>query len=435
MADSSAPSADGGPSSRNFIVRLILPGLLQGKAQTFVTPMLPIFVAVDLSGSHSMVGVIASAYPISQFFGSAPVGVVMKHLQNSLAACLALVVLVTTALLSFTAQSVIILLCIRMVGGIGATAFDISQKAYIAAEVPPRIRGRITAQIAGAQKWAIMIAALLSGVVAQHMATRSVFLVQASLSFTALLLVASHSIYLRRKSADVDGSDGETAMGSTSHIPLKTILRDHWRGLLGAGLYCALLNGVRNTWMVALPLRGHHIGLSKLGIGASVAWYRACDATVTTIAAGHIMDKYGLKAAAIPSMLLMGSAFSLLSVVKGDVSLAAVALVFGVGNGICGGILNAFATGLTPRNARTQFLGLWKTVTSLGGICVPPLFGIVSDASNLDLAGYCISVAAFCTVLWTVLMVREVSKEATNESNESQREQISVSLASNPSPA
>jgi len=36
---------------------------------------------------------------------------------------------VTTALLSFTAQSVIILLCIRMVGGIGATAFDISQKA------------------------------------------------------------------------------------------------------------------------------------------------------------------------------------------------------------------------------------------------------------------------------------------------------------------
>ena len=76
--------------------------------------------------------------------------------------------------------------------------------------------------------------------------------------------------------ADVDGSDGETAMGSTSQKPLKTILRDHWRGLLGAGLYCALLNGVRNTWMVALPLRGHHIGLSKMGIGDSVAWYRAC---------------------------------------------------------------------------------------------------------------------------------------------------------------
>ena len=76
------------------------------------------------------------------------------------------------------------------------------------------------------------------------------------------------------------------------------------------------------------------------------------------------MDKYGLKAAAIPSTLLMGLAFSLLSVVKGDVSLAAVALVIGVGNGICGGILNAFSTGLTLRNARTQFLGLWILGTS-----------------------------------------------------------------------
>lgn len=78
-----------------------------------------------------------------------------------------------------------------------------------------------------------------------------------------------------------------------------------------------------------------------------------------SILTGHIMDKYGLKAAAIPSMLLMGIAFSLLSAVKGSWSLAAVALVFGVGNGFCGGILNAFATGLAPKNARTQFLGLW----------------------------------------------------------------------------
>lgn len=35
------------------------------------------------------------------------------------------------------------------------------RQAYIAAEVPPRIRGRITAQIAGAQKWAIMKPAAL----------------------------------------------------------------------------------------------------------------------------------------------------------------------------------------------------------------------------------------------------------------------------------
>ena len=44
---------------------------------------------------------------------------------------------------------------------------------------------------------------------------------------------------------------------------------------------------------------------------------------------------------------------------SGPISLALVALVFGVGNGMCGGVINAFAASLTPPHARTQFLGLW----------------------------------------------------------------------------
>lgn len=74
-------------------------------------------------------------------------------------------------------------------------------------------------------------------------------------------------------------------------------------------------------------------------------------------------------------------------------------------------------------------------MTSIGGICVPPIFGMVSDASNLDLAGYFASGAALCTLLWAVFAVQDVSKEAPPDSEVSQREQISVSLAHNPSPA
>ncbi|CAK9046240.1 unnamed protein product [Durusdinium trenchii] len=401
-------------SSRNFILRLVLPGLLQGKAQTFVQPMLPIFVAVDLGGSHGMVGLIASCYPIAQFLGSTPVGFVMKHLENSLAACLALAWMVTTALLSFAAQTVYVLMCIRLLGGLGATSFDISQKAWSFLQVFCLPRGRDVGKTFAPVHFLVRprIAALLSGVVAQHLATRSIFLVQASLSFCALLLIALHSLYLRRKSADVELQDSGAA--APQDVSLRAIVRDHWRGLLGAG---------------------HHIGLSKMGIGASVAWYRGCDAAVTTAVAGYIMDNYGLKASAVPSMLLMSAAFSLLAIVQGPISLALVALVFGVGNGMCGGVINAFAASLTPPHARTQFLGLWKTVTSLGGICVPPIFGLVSDSSTLDMAGFCISGAALCTALWTVLMVQQVVPSRRAGPSPAQGDQVSVSLANNPSPA
>lgn len=441
-AESEGPSADAEPQApvsagmRQFLVPLILPGVLQGKAQTFVSPMLPLFV-VELGGSHSMVGTIASAYAVAQFFGSAPVGVVMQHLHYATAACMALSLQVTTAVLSFVSQSVYVLLGIRIVGGIGATAFDISRKAYIAAEVPSSIRGRVVAFLASLQKWAVMISALLSGIVAEHMATRSVFLVQALLSLSAMLLIAGHRIVSsqRREAESFPGpNEGTATTNSTRSPPRPTqtlslfgVLGAHWRSLVGAGLYCAMLTGVRNTWMVALPLRGHHIGLSKVGIGVAVAGFRACDASITFLAAGHIMDKYGLKAAAIPSMILMGAAFALLSTVRNPVMLGVAAVVAGVGNGICGGIVNAFATGLAPAHARTQFLGLWKTVTAIGGILLPPLFGAVSDATSLDIADFCVSAAAFVAVAWILLMVREIAPKAARDT------QVTVSLAA-PSP-
>ena len=111
---------------------------------------------------------------------------------------------------------------------------------------------------------------------------------QACLSFSALLAVASHSLYMRRKNVDGDcTTEGSQATSVVGDVSLRAILREHWRGLLGAGVYCAMLLGIRNTWNVCLPLRGHHIGLSKIGIGISVAWYRLCDAATTTAVAGR----------------------------------------------------------------------------------------------------------------------------------------------------
>eukprot|EP00439_Symbiodinium_sp_Y106_P080850 s317_g19.t1 len=104
-------------------------------------------------------------------------------------------------------------------------------------------------------------------------------------------------------------------------------------------------------------------------------------------------------------MLLMSGAFALLSSVRDSATLAVAAFVYGLGNGMCGGILNAFATSLTPPEARTQFLGLWKTVTALGGVSLPPLFGTVSDATSLDIADPFLSAAALIAVAWMLLMV------------------------------
>lgn len=46
-------------------------------------------------------------------------------------------------------------------------------------------------------------------------------------------------------------------------------------------------------------------------------------------------------------------------------------------------------------------------MTSVGGICLPPLFGVVSDASNLGLASGVLALCGFATAAWTLLAVAE----------------------------
>lgn len=403
-------------SVKSFLIPVVIPGLLQGKAQTFVQPMLPIFIRVDLGGTDSMVGLIASAYAISQLVSSAPLGVIMQRCGYGKSACLALGLLVVTALLSFGVQSLAVLFMIRLLGGIGVSAFDISRKAYMAANVPNSVRGRVVALLASMQKWAVMVAACLSGVIAQHIATRYIFLVQAGLTGAALMLIGCHDQFLEptRRSGTTGTTLGTSSSQSgaverasrTADLPLVEVVRGNWRSLFGAGGYCAILSGLRNTWAVALPLQGHTIGLSKTHIGFSVAAFRCIDASVTLLVAGHVMQRYGLKVAALPSMLLMAAAFATLACSTSALSLGIAIVLYGLGNGLCGGILNGFATSLAPSHARTQFMGLWRTVTALGGISVPPLFGIISDFLSFRSAALFTSGVGLLSIAWVLFLVQ-----------------------------
>lgn len=392
--------------------------MLQGKAGSVVTPMLPIFVHVDLHGSTSVVGVITSAYALAQLCSSAPLGVLMKRCHYTTAACLSLGVLICTALLSFGAQSVLMLFAIRVVGGSASCCFDLSRKTYLSAEVPNFVRGRVSSSLASMQKIAAMIAAALSGVFAQHLATRSIFLVQAAFSAGALSALLTYVCLNARAAAAAasEASSGSQGVNRTvvrqpagsDGLGLRDVAKRHWRELLGAGIYCGLLSGCRNTWMLLLPLQAHRLGLSKQGIGLAVALVRGVDACVTMLAAGQLMDRYGKRASALPSMLLMSSAYLLIPLCQTPAAMVLAAMVYAVGNGLSGGIINALSSSLAPPHARTQFLGLWKMITSTGGLVLPPLFGLISDLSgSLELACVVVASVALGAVAWLLLILRE----------------------------
>jgi len=88
-------------------------------------------------------------------------------------------------------------------------------------------------------------------------------------------------------------------------------------------------------------------------------------------------------------------------------------MLWGVANGLCGGIIVSFATDLTPESCRSEFLGLWKTVQAVGGLVLPPFFGVVSDFSgSLEMASTAMCFCALLTALWLLLFVPESSPTA-----------------------
>jgi len=229
-----------------------------------------------------------------------------------------------------------------------------------------------------------------------------------------------HEVVGKKSAGDMQLS---TAMGEGHRLPrqenrqfgsdisLRQVASQNWRELLGAGGYCAILSGCRNTWNVALPLQAHNLGLSKASIGLVVAIFRCCDAVATVTLAGHVMDRFGRKAAAIPTLVLMAVAFALLPLTRDSGTLICVVLVYALGNGLSGGILNYFATALAPAHARTQFLGLWKTITSMGQFVLPPLFGAITDITgSMKASGVTVAGVAIFAAVWMTLIVNDAPR-------------------------
>merc|ERR1719331_2376044 len=95
-----------------------------------------------------------------------PVGVLLTKLKHEVACCLGLFGVAGTSLVAYSAHSVVVLYVARFVQGVFMNIWDLSRKTLLATEVPERIRGAITSTIAGCNKIGIVIAVLLSGIVA-----------------------------------------------------------------------------------------------------------------------------------------------------------------------------------------------------------------------------------------------------------------------------
>jgi len=163
------------------------------------------------------------------------------------------------------------------------------------------------------------------------------------------------------------------------------VLAESRRVLLTLGLGVLVISGARSTRQSIVPLWAESQGLDA----ATTSIIYGVSAGVDMLLfypGGAIMDRFGRVFVAVPSMVVLGLGFLLLPLTSGPVTIALVACLMGLGNGISAGIVMTLGADASPTADRAQFLGGWRLCADLGNAAGPLVISAVSLVAPLAVA-------------------------------------------------
>ena len=222
----------------------------------------------------------------------------------------------------------------------GLTLFELARHQFIAAHIANHNRGRAVAIIGGIFRLGSVIGPAVGGWLAQQAGFQAPFLLMAGF---ALMTAVSILLFMPQQ--------------TLPHQPFS--LRDYTRDLrdtfqacrrilLVAGTGQLMMQLVRRSRRIIIPLyAANALGLDVAAVGLVMSIGSVLD-TLMFIPAGVILDRYGRKAAIIPSLLIQGLGLVLLPLSASFTTLAAVAGLMGFGNGISSGTMLTLGAIMLP---------------------------------------------------------------------------------------
>jgi MFS family permease len=162
----------------------------------------------------------------------------------------------------------------------------------------------------------------------------------------------------------------------------RAVIREHLPVLRTLGVGALLVGAVRASRQVVIPLWAEHIGLDPQTTSLIFGVSGAID-MLLFYPAGSVMDRFGRKWVAVPSMAVLGLAHLLLPLTHSAGALTAVALLMGIGNGLGAGVIMTLGADASPPVGRAQFLGAFRLFADTGNGAGPLLIAAVTALAGL----------------------------------------------------
>jgi MFS family permease len=401
-------------SWRSIILPAYLPTFLFSVGEGAIIPVIPV-VATERGASLALAGLIAAMLMVGELIGDLPAGWLVARIGERISMISASMLAVIGILIALVAPSVFALGIGIFLLGLATAVFGLARHAFLTSYVPAPVRARALSTLAGVFRggWAVgpFIAAAL---IAWTGSSEVVFwvLVVACFAVVVVLLLLPDpervfgAAQLARAASVTEEvrTAGEAEADAASHGVFRAIMT--YRAVLariGSGV--GLLAAIRASRTIILPLWAVSIGMPPQTAALVIGISATIDFALFYVS-GQVMDRFGRLWSAIPGLVGLGTGHLVLAFTHNlpdnEAWFAAVALLFGVANGLSSGVILTLGADLAPKANPAPFLGAFRTIGDAGQAAAPLIVAGVTSAVSIMAASATMGVLGFvgAAILW-----------------------------------
>lgn len=364
---------------RRIAASALLPAMVFEIGNGAIAPIIAL-VALDAGASTGAAGLMLSLAGVGRILGDVPAAVLVDRLGDRRAMLVAAVTTCVALVGCWTVHGLWMLALSQLVIGACTSAFYLARQTYVAEVVPLHVRARALSTLAGAHRIGLFVGPFLGAASIAVWGTRAAF----GVAVAATLVTGLALVVVPDQERAGDRPPGHRG-GSTA----RAMFAAHRRLFATLGTAVLLVGAVRGARQTVLPLWASHLGLSATATSLIFGIANAADMSLF-YPAGHVMDRLGRLAVAVPAMALLGVGMVALPLASGPVSLAIIAVVMSVGNGIGSGIMMTLGADAAPHHDRTTFLSVWRLLSDTGNAVGPLIPAAVAAVAALGL-GICLT--------------------------------------------
>ena len=356
---------------------MFTPSLLFGIAEGGLLPIIPAS-AQAMGASLPTAGIILGLVMIGTLFADIPAARLINILGERKAMMSAAAVASLGILLASIATALWVLGLGVFILGASVAVFGLARHSYLTEVVPYSHRARALSILGGVFRAGHFIGPLIGAALIVLIDLQAVY-------WNAVVFCALAALILIFIKPDRMPDTPATVPGGTWKVAKRESKK-----LATLGVTSAIIGGLRTARLVGLPLWALSIGLPPATIALYMGIAGALDLALS-YSSGQIMDRFGRRWSALPTLLGLSLTFSLLTLATNETTFLAVALLMSLANGVGSGIILVIGADLAPKGERNEFLASYRLLVDSGVAAAPLVISGVTALLGLSIAMFTVS--------------------------------------------